>query len=513
MRKLAPYFFTLLGVIACAVAGRMALRSDRFRLPLADLLSQRLHHKVIVGDLGYGLLPPTLKLRDVVVLTTAQDAPLLQVERADVTLQWISLFKGRVLPQAIMLDHWLVTFHRQFDGSWDWGDWFAATAQLSQNSGWPVTLVRLQHGQCRLIDPYGARRQDLVLQSVEATLDRTRHVATLSGHLADLPVPIDFVFQGEGQFIVDPQEWAGRLKLTDENREWALQIDKRANRLNVHSQSKAWRWDTLYALFGFYSRWELPAPTASPTLLLNGWDTVVSVDTAAVAFTDTADLAGGRSELKGSILYSASSLLVRGDAAFKGVAVQPLLTAVWGTSPWEGALTGMAHVEVMLSSHSWQTAQGQGALELKEGRYHWSDTLTKNLARAHLMSYMKKKYPDFLNAGLPVTQASAHWQLHTGVFSVDDGRFNFGDLQAAVVGTLDGARHGVDGYLKLQVREKSPELTKEIPAAYVDRGQGRVQILPMFGHFQGHINELTLRANRSSKIPSSSATKLRKILH
>ena len=73
---------------------------------------------------------------------------------------------------------------------------------------------------------------------------------------------------------------------------------------------------------------------------------------------------------------------------------------------------------------------------------------------------------------------SAHWQAKDGMVTVDDG-FLVGqrDMKAGWAGKLDAARKGMDGYVRVQIREKDPALAKMIPLKYHTQ--------PAYGRLQG----------------------------
>ncbi len=118
------------------------------------------------------------------------------------------------------------------------------------------------------------------------------------------------------------------------------------------------------------------------------------------------------------------------------------------------------------------------------------------------MAYLKKKFPDLEQNGIPVTKLSAHWQAKEGKVTISDGFFMSSDIKAGAVVSLDVPRQGIDGYVRLQLREKDPKLSRLIPTKYHAQSA--------FGRLQGTWQEWFLRAIPASKIPSAIQSKLSK---
>ena len=513
MRKILPYLLALFAVLALGVSVTLFLNPERYRSQIAATLSQRLKHKVVIGKIDAVYFPPSLHLQHLVVLSEQEDKPLLQIESAEARIAWKLLFSGHVAPDRLTFDHWLLYAERRADGSWDWGEWLNPASNLEQSDGWPLKTIEFENGECRLHDPYAVPPSDLVIQSIEASLQRSRRYAKVSGVLQGMPVPVGISFEGVGQFIVAP-EWKGDMILSSENRQWSLHLDQRPGQMTGQSESKEWRADVVEGLLREFSRWPgtLPPPSATP-LVLQNWNGQFTVTATSMTFHQTLEVASGQVENKGSVVYASGGPQLHTDLAIQNVQVRPLEDALGWTPAWEGQLTSVSQADLTLSTSPWSSLRGQGAIDISNGRYHWSSTLAKSLAKAHLMTYLKKKYPDFLENGLAVTKVSAHWQARSGEITVDDGRADFGALQAAVVGRYDGLRHGVEGYLRLLIHEKNPSLINTIPPSYVYRGNGGTIIQPMHGVFQGVGNDLTLRARKQSKMPASALSKLKKLLH
>ncbi len=508
MRKILPYFLVLFALAALVVSGVLFLNPERFRTQITASLSQRLKHKVVIGKIEAAYFPPSLHLHHIVVLNASEDKPLLQAEDVYVQIAWKQILHKRFVPDRLRFDHWLLYAERRQDGSWDWGEWLNPASSLDSTDGWPLDVVSFENGECHLTDPY-ASSSALVVRSISAELRRKNRFAKVSGLLQDLPAPVRVSFEGAGQFVVAP-EWKGALQLSADNQDLVVHLDRQPSQLVGRIESKAWPADIVYTLFKFYARQSTPIHASVPA---QNWNGQFSVFASSLVFTQSFEAGSGRVESQGRVNYSAAGPQLHLEWALKDVQVLPFEQMLGWSTAWTGALTGIGQADLVLSSASWSTLQGQGALALSNGQFRWTQTLTKSLAKAHLMAYMKKKYPDLLTSGLPVRKASGRWQASAGQITVDDGFVDFGELQVGLVGRYDGPRDGVEGYARLLVKEKSPALVALIPPSYVYRGNGGTVIQPMHGIFQGVGNDLTLRARRQSKLPAAVLTKLKNILH
>jgi hypothetical protein len=505
MRRLIPYILLILIVVGIVVGGPILLHQDQYRLRISEVLSQKLNHKVIVGKLDAGLFPPALKLRDVVLMNPAADSALFQVGEITMSLDLSSLFHLSLVPQSLSFHGWTAIIHRKLDGGWDWAEWLGPATQLHEQAAWPVSTVSLDRGELHAIDPYGPQREEFVVQVLQSQWDRGRQYISVNGVLTSLPAPVSFLFQGSGRFASNAQ-WTGVLDLTDENREWKLDCKVNDSHTEVSGQSAQWRFDTAYTMLRFYGRLPVSPPVPSPSTFLKQWDTHFDWQGSSLTFSQNANLEDGRSEAKGEVDYEPGRSHARVDLAIQNVKVQALESVLWGSAPLEGTSTGLTHLDVALSSNPWNSLVGQGALEVKDGRYLWPKASTDALSKAHMMRYLLKKYPDFAQSGMPLTKMSIHWQARNGVFNLDNGFCNLGDIQAGLVGKYDAARQGIDAYVRVQVHEHDKDLLKEIPPSYLT---GSV-IQPMHGHLQGTPGEWHLRAVRVSKIPPALLNKLSK---
>jgi hypothetical protein len=512
MKRLLPFLLIILIIVGGLVALPFLLQTERYRNQLADYLTRRLGHTVVIRQLQIGLLPPSIRLVDVSMLAPQVDTALFYAQTMTVLLDVGALFALKVAPQALAVDRWQAIIRRKADGSWAWDEWVPSLAQLPAEEHWPLSRVTLGSGEVHALDPYSAGAQELVAQVHDAGLDRARQVASASGGLSSGSTSANFVFQGQGHFFGAPQ-WTGSLQWSSQNRQWVIDLKNQGDRLEAHGQSAEWPFDFVLGLLRFYSRWDTPIAATPEPLLLRQWDWQVAAQSAQVTFTETSMVGGGQEQIDGSVTLSpgAAPVLVA-TAAVRGVNVQALDNALWGSSHWEGSATGLAHMRVALSSEPWSNAQGTGFFEVINGRYHWPEVSAKSLSRAHMMAYFQKKYPGFIQNGLPFNRLSGHWQASGGNVSLKDGYIDLGDVKTGVVAKMDAPRHGVDAYLRLQIHETNPALVKKISHAYVYEGVGKSVIQPIFGHLQGTWDEWHLRANSSSKVPAAIRAKLQQAL-
>jgi hypothetical protein len=511
MRRLLPFLLVLLfiGLILCLP---FLLSLDRFRVQLADSLSRQSNHKVVIGRMEGGLFPPAIKLYDVGMLNPAGNAPLLQVDQITAPISWQALLQGTLAPRSLKFIGWAAYVHRKQDGRWDWEEWLGPTARVSAQAGWPLKHIILDRGECHAIDSYGPGPEEFVIQVLLGEWKRDKAYISINGVFTSLPSPVSFLFQGSGHFLANVQ-WSGVLSLSDENRQWKITCKMLDGHTEADGQSDQWRLDTAYAFLRYYSRLPVPPPAASPAALLQDWKSHFDWQGSALSFTQTASVGGGRSEVSGTVQYQPPLSTARVDIALQGAKIQSLEETFWGAAPWEGTATGLAHFDLVLSSAPWSQVSGQGALELKDGRYFWPEVSGKSLSRAHTMRYLLKKFPGFLQSGLNYSKLALHWQARRGVFIFSDAFCNLGDIQLAMAGTYDAPRRGLDAYTLVQVRERNAELLKELPPAYIDKGQVPAQIRPMHGRIQGTPSEWHLRAVRASKIPAGTLSALSRTIH
>jgi hypothetical protein len=506
MKRLLP-FIALVILVGLIASLPMILSQDRYRNQLSAHLSQRLERQVVIGKLNAGYFPPSFKLRDVTVFNPAGDAPLLQIELLQAKMSLSALLRGAIVPRMVLLKGWTATVHRSRDGRWAWDEWISPTVRLGTHGIWPLETINFDRGELRAVDPYGPGPEDFVIQVQQGEWERDKQYMAINGVFSSLPAPVKFLFQGSGRFVSEP-EWSGDIALHDENRQWKMDWKVQAGLIEAKGHSAAWRFDSAYAFLRYYSRLPLPPPASGSSAVLENWKNQFNWQAERLSFTQSAGIAGGQSEVAGYVLFGSDRPTAHVDMALRGANVQQLQRAMWGSAPLDGVATGLAQIELVLSSAPWSSLTGHGSLDLKEGKYVWPEASGKSLAKAKTMKYLQKKYPNFLHDGLSFRKAAARWRARQGMVSFDDARINLGDIQVGVVGSYDAARRGLDAYVRVQINERKPELIKELPLAYVYRGAGYPQVQPMHGRLQGTPAEWRLRAVQPSKIPPYLRTKL-----
>jgi hypothetical protein len=351
------------------------------------------------------------------------------------------------------------------------------------------------------------------MRKVDATLGSDGQSATMKGTLASLPSPITFDFQARGKFFSEPT-WSADLTLKEGGRAWVIACAREPQRFKASGQSKAWRWDLVYELVRFYSRWDIPASVAGHDILIEQWNLETVWESGATRVTHAAVLGGGQTEFRGTIALAQGVPVLTAEAAAKDVDVAVLERAFTGGSSWSGRLTGIAtSLSVALSSPTWTTLQGDGSLEIKSGAYKWPESLTRSLTKAKTMRYFQKKYPELAEKGLPFESVAGRWSAKDGMVTITNGSLRSKDLSAGLVGRFDAMKQGMDGFVRLQLRETNPALLKEIPEKYLFAAYNRTTIQPIYGRFQGTLKEWYLKALRASNIPAKTQNQLKKALN
>jgi hypothetical protein len=511
MRRLLPFILLFIGLILI-VCSPMLLRMDRWRNQLSAHLTQKFQRPVVIGKMEGGLFPPAIKLRDVGILDRNSDTPLLQANQVVAPISWMALFKGQIASQAVHLKGWTATIYRNADGTWAWQEWLAPAAAEGEKTGGPVNDISFDRGEFHFVDPYGPGPSEFVVQVLQGNWDRKKGYTSIKGVLTSLPSPVNFLFQGSGKFVNAP-EWSGMLDLTQDTHQWKLECKVGGGRFDASGQADQWRFDSLYAFLRYYSRLPFPPPVTSPGSVLQGWQSRFDWQGSTLTVRQTATIAGGKAEFNVGVFFAPRALpIAKADLALDNVRIQAIQSAFWGTAPLEGLATGLTHFEATFSSHPWSSVHGDGALNIKDGKYYLPDVSTRALAKAKTMRYLQKKYPGFLGGGLPYTQAKAKWQIHRGTLFLEEAFSDLGDMRIAATGTYDTARRGLDAFVRVQIREKNPALLKELPPNYIYKGAGTSQIQPMNGKIQGTPSQWQLRAVRGSKVPAATANKLNKAL-
>ncbi len=504
MRRLIPFIVIILVIIGIGVGAPLLLQPDSHRAQLASYISHKLHHPVFIGKCDAVFFPPALRMHEFTVMSSA-DIPLVQIQDVDAQPDWSQLLHFKFVPRGLVLTRPKATVHRRPNGTWDWDGWITGSS-VTESHHWPISSVKIREGQIHWVDPTAVR--EISITGVDGSVDDQQQVANFSGALEGLTSAATITCEAKGHFLSSPQ-WAGDMRITSDGHPWIIRIENQANRIDAKGQAQEWRWDEFFSFVTFYCRWPKSDSEASHALVMKDWKNHFTVEPGTCTFYHAATISGGLTEVKGDVSPAGGLLRAHIAGAFQDVPVSFLATAFEGISGLQGRLTAITRFEMVVSGRSWEGFTGQGTLEIKEGHYHFPEGSLKTLAKAHTTKYLRKKFPEFEYKGLPFSRFRVHWQATTGVISFDDGLLEATDLSAALVGRLDAPRHGLDAYIRLQIRETSPDLVKEIPGHYIFGSPGSEQIQPIYGRTQGTLNEWNLRAVPTSRIPPATQAKLR----
>jgi hypothetical protein len=371
--------------------------------------------------------------------------------------------------------------------------------------------VLWHQGECHFIDAYARAPQDVALQSIEGSLNQRTRQAKLTGTLAGAGPNASVAFQGEGHFGASPA-WTGDLRLADAGRTWAVHLEDKDGQIDATAEAPEWRADSLWNLVSFYCRWGTSAEAPANPPLLKGWKSHFTFHASSMTFYHAAMIGGGLTELKGEVSGLGERASVSGAGTLQEVPVADLSAAMGQPFLFDGKITAVARFEVAVASLPWNTLSGHAEATVREGRFRFPAATLKALARAHTAAYMKSKFPGFEEKGLPFRRLRVVAQAANGTLTVSSALLDAGSAKAAFAGKLDAARHGIDGYTRLQVRETNPELLKLLPGHYLFGAPGHEEVQPIYGRLQGSWSEWSVRAVSSGKIPATLQGSLRQAL-
>jgi hypothetical protein len=503
LKRLLPFVFLILLLIAGIVGVPFFLQPERHRQEITSALTGLLKMPVAIGPMSMGYLPPTLHLEQVAVMNTKGNT-LLQVGSVAAPLDWTALLHLKFAAQEVELDHWRLDIQRNADGGWDIDDWLPQTSGLSDVKASALREVRWKEGEVHWTDRFASTPQELVLSSVGGHWDPRPETLDAQGTFAGIVAGTSLSYTAKGQFFTSPQ-WAGDLTLSEQGNSAAFHITKTASMADVKGQAARWRLANALALFRFYSRASAASTDNSDHPALESWQVRANAQGGRLTFDHSAGISGGLSEAKGSIDQGPQGLALHAELAAKDVPASAIFDLAGVKMPLDGKITLITkEFSAVLSSATASTVAGEGSLELKDGSYILPENTVKRLAKAKTMAYIKQKFPDFAQKGIPITKLTAHWKAKNGIASVDDGRLLSTDIKAAWVGKLDLAREGLDGALRLQIREKDPKKLRLIPEKYHGA--------PAYGRLQGTWGEWSLKALPESKISAAVRSKLSKAI-
>src|SRR5690348_4184101 len=126
MKRLLPFVVLILLLLAGIIAVPFLLRPESHRAEITEALSKLLKRQVVIGSISMGYWPPTLRL-DKIAALKEDGSTILKIDGAAAPLEVASLFRLKLLPNGLQVNHWSLTTSRQIDGRWDLEDWFSQT--------------------------------------------------------------------------------------------------------------------------------------------------------------------------------------------------------------------------------------------------------------------------------------------------------------------------------------------------------------------------------------------------
>lgn len=502
MRRLAPFVVLLLFIAGLFMGVPLLFRPDKYRPQIAQALTDRLGHPVTIGQVQASYFPPRIKLRAVTV-EGAQGQPLFQGDQVDVPLDVASLFRFRLKPEEVLVTRWTAIYRRQADGRWEGGDWVVGSAQKVSSSGWNLKRIALQEGEWQWQDSYSsASGRILAARGVAGEFDLRRQRMSLGGTL-QTQSPVTFSFEGQG---APGSDWAAELTLSDQGREWKMQVKRQGVDWEAQGTAVEWPLSTALELVRFIAR--LPEDSIVRKGALLDWRTHISKKGTTLAFRHGANLEGGSTVLAGSLAPQPDGLHLTAKGQVTGLPValienteHPLLTG--------GKLrVELVEFDLHLSSPGWGGMRATVDMEVTEGRYRIPVASQKSLAKAKTMKYLDSKFPNWTTQGFPFKSMGAQLAIADGFATVSEGKLVAEDMKAALVGKVDLMRKGSDAYFRLQLAEKSKARIRLIPGKYLYGSVGKEKIQPMFGRLQGTWSEWSLRAIPTRKIPQATQAHL-----
>lgn len=502
MKRLLPFIVFLVVLIGGLIAVTVLLNPERHRAEITAVLSKPLKRPVVIGPLSMGYFPPVLRLSQVAAMKENGN-PALEIELVTAPLDVSSLFKLKFAPTSVLLSHWKLNLTRKPEGHWDLAEWFSGLSGSGSAQGGSVREVRWNDGEIHATDPSVGTGQELVLGSVEGAWDPKEDSLTTSGAFVGLGAPDRLTFTAKG--LLTSAAWSGDLQLANGSDLCAVRIDHQATSWSLVGKSTKWPLVNTLNFVRFYGRANARVSGSLSPVTLDGWQFQATKNGPRLTFQHAASIAGGLMEAKGTLEIATAGSVLHLDGAAKDIPSEALWALTNENLALSGKVTALAKdFELATSTGMVRLVNGDGYWELKDGAYSVPAVSQQKLAKAKTMPYIQKKFPDLATKGLPVNKVSAHWRVKEGLLVIDDGAFASTDMKAGWAAKIDFARQGLDGYIRLQLHEKDPKLTRLIPDRY--RSQ------PLFGRLQGTWQEWTLRSLTMTRIPGAVQAKLRKAI-
>src|SRR5207302_1890989 len=143
------------------------------------------------------------------------------------------------------------------------------------------------------------------------------------------------------------------------------------------------------------------ADTANP-MTLDSWQVHTHTQCGRLSFDHSAGISGGLSEAKGSIDKGPQGPVLHAELAAKDIPAGAVLELLGVQVPLEGKVTMIAKgFTAVFSSATASTIAAEGSVEFKDGAYILPESTVKRLAKAKTMGYIKQKFPDLAQKGVP----------------------------------------------------------------------------------------------------------------
>ena len=506
-KRLLPFIIGLVILVGLILAPFLLFHPERYRPLLIQKMSAAFGgHSVLIGKIEGGYFPPSLTIHDVSVLKTP-DIRYGHIDAIQAQLGWAALTSPQAPFQDITISGFQATFSRRVDGTWDTEEWWPkGGSNLLGSAG--HTTVNFHAGELHWIDAYAPGRTDASASSVDGQWQKGSELS-LKGNLSGALLPATFTLQTSGLF--GKGDGGGELKISESNHTALIKLERHGDQWSAQGESAEWRLDHAWSWLRFAARLRPNESPAAGSSLLRQWSFSLKRDGTTQLFTHHAALDGGMTEANAKAQMEGPLRVWRGSLAVQQVPVTSLAT-VAGTwiSGLDGKVTALfKDFAVPVSSLTWVQSTGILTAQLSDGSYRLPAASVKLVQKAKTTAYMRKKFPELEEKGLPILRSQLEGRLEKGGWTIDYAGARLGDVSAAFTGRVESSPKSVDGYVQLQIRERLSHLIKELPERYVYGDPGEEKIQPIFGRVQGVWDEWKLRAASHSKVPGAALRKLR----
>lgn len=508
MKRLVPFVVVGLILVALLVAPLALFRPERYRKTATDALASLFRHPVLIGGFEAGYFPPRLTLKNISVVKSA-DARYLSIDQASLNPGWAVLWGGAPKLDGLTAQGVHIVVTRSADGKWDAADWWPTSTGGSK--GVQAAEFHLRQSDIRWEDAFAATKNTLTFSNLSGDWIAAKNQGSLSGQLAGAAVTTNCTVQKKGMLLGDG---TGDITCTENGRQAVLRFVQQGAASQWDADSAEWRLDNLAALAGFAVRLKTADPAANnATALLRTFKAHALIDQSSFTLHAEALLDGGKLELQTQRSSGTPRAWIL-TAAVQNVPVaslKPILGA-WSDG-LDAKVTGVIpRLEVPISSQTLMQTHGSFTFELDNGSYRFPAASLKRLERVKTMHYLRKKFPELDDKGLPFGKARIQGDVERGGVTLTQAGLVMGRLRAGLSGRLEASNGVLDLWTVLQVQESLPHLLRELPDRYVIGEEGNQRVQPIYGRVQGPASEWSLRAVPRSRLPGVVARKLRQSL-